>query len=99
TSQVITGIAAKDTLDNLNNTISGPGELGTGDGLLTLINEAAGTVDAADGTLIVNTGTNPMVNKGLMDATTGVLDLYGTISNTGTVAAGGGSVQIEGATI
>jgi hypothetical protein len=99
TSQVVTGTAPGDTLDNLNNIISGPGELGTGDRLFTLINEAAGTVDATDGTLIVNTGTNAVVNKGLMDASTGVLDLRGTITNSGTIDALGGSVEIDGAII
>jgi hypothetical protein len=44
--QLITGTAATDTLDNIDNTISGYGRLGAADGLFTLINEAAGTVNA-----------------------------------------------------
>ena len=95
----VTGGAAGGTLDNLDNTISGYGSLGLGDGTFTLINEAAGIVEARASTLVVNTGGNAIVNKGLLDATTGILDLHGTVANTGTVAADGGTTLLDGATV
>ena len=52
-SQVITGTVAGDTLDNIDNTISGYGLLGNG--LMTLKNEAKGTIEATGGTLTVDT--------------------------------------------
>jgi hypothetical protein len=100
TDQLITGTAATDTLDNIDNTIGGYGMLGAGDGLLNFINAAAGTVDAATSTLIVNTGAHPVVNQGVLESTTGVLDLHGTITNTGgTIAAVGGTTELDGVTI
>jgi hypothetical protein len=81
-----------DTLDNIDNIISGAGEIGGGNGSLTLINEAGGTIRAAGATLIVNTGTKAIVNKGLLDSVSGVLDLQGVVTNTGgTIAANGGT--------
>ena len=95
--QVITGTAAGDTLDNTDNTIAGYGRIGAADGRFTLVNRAAGTVDAIDGTLIVNTGTNGVTNQGLFEATSGTLDLHGTIAGTGgTIAAHGGAVSLDG---
>ncbi len=96
TSQVITDPVASDTLDNVDNTISGYGEIGAG--TMVLINEAHGTIDASGGTLIIDTGSNVVTNLGLAEATpTGVLDLHGTIDNTGgTISASGATVQLDG---
>jgi hypothetical protein len=99
TPQLITGTVATDTLDNFNNTITGYGRLGAGDGLLTLINEAGGKVVAAGGSLIVATGAHAIVNKGLLDSSSGVLDLRGSVTNTGTIAADGGTTELDGATV
>ena len=52
-SKVI-GNATGDTLENVSNTISGAGTIGTGDGKLTLQNDALGIVDATGGTLEIN---------------------------------------------
>ena len=80
TSQVITGSFPGDTLDNIDNTISGIGEIGTGDANLTLINEANGTIVASGGTMIINTGTSVATNLGLAEAVAGsTLVLRGTI--------------------
>jgi hypothetical protein len=97
--ELITGTVTTDTLDNINNTIFGYGEVGAGDSKLTLINETGGTLNASGGSLVVNTGSHAVVNKGLLDATTGILDLHGTVTNTGTVAADGGTTLLDGATI
>ncbi len=74
---------------------------------MTLINEAKGTIEAAGGTLLVDTGTNVITNKGLMEAVGGTLELRGVVDNTngGTIAAlnkGGtapGVVLLDGATL
>ena len=42
---VIFGATAASTLTNVDNTISGAGQIGIGDNTLTLINETAGTID------------------------------------------------------
>jgi len=88
---MIVGANADATLTNVDNTIAGAGQIGTGDGSLTLVNEAAGTIDAniAGGTLTLDTG-NTIVNAGLLEATNGgTLDVQdGTIDNIGTGADG-----------
>ena len=98
-SQVITGTVAGDTLDNVDNTITGYGQLGNG--LMTLENETSGTIDAIGGTLVVNTGTNAVVNTGLLEAaTSSVLDLRSDITNTGgTIDANGGAVDLDKMTV
>ena len=77
--EVITGTVAGDTLDNIDNTISGYGQLGNG--LMTLKNEAKGTINATGGTLTVDTGKNSILNKHLIEATSGVLDLRSNVTN------------------
>ena len=98
---MIVGANADATLTNVDNTISGAGQIGAGDGNLTLVNETAGTIDAniAGGTLTLDTG-NSIVNAGLLEATNGgTLDVQdGTIDNTGTgtdgIALGGTSTLL-----
>ncbi len=94
-TQVITGATASDTLDNVDNTIIGYGSLGAGQ--MTLSNEAKGTIEAAGGTLRVDTGTNVITNKGLLAAAGGTLELDSAVTNSGTAIAGaGGDVDILG---
>jgi hypothetical protein len=80
-------------LTNVDNTISGVGEIGTGDGNLVLVNEAAGTIDAnvAGGVLTLDTG-NAIVNYGLLEATSG-----GTLQVQDAVI--GGAALISGGTM
>jgi VCBS repeat-containing protein len=85
------------TLTNVDNTISGAGQLGVG--LLTLVNQATGTIDA-NGThaLILNTGGNTVVNDGLIEATgAGGLTIDSPVANTGVLEANGGNVTVNGA--
>ena len=99
----ISGAAATDVLNNVNNTIKGAGQLGNG--ALTLINGAAGVVDATgSNALVVNTGTIAVTNNGLLEATVaggGGLVLNGTISNgtAGHITAAGGNVYLQSVTI
>jgi hypothetical protein len=93
-----------DTLINVNNTIEGAGQIGinNGNNPLALTNEAAGVIDAnaANYSLVIETGGPAVVNDGLMEATnTGGLVFYGdTIDQTGggkMLASGAGNVYFE----
>ena len=104
-TQVVTGTKSSDTLDNVDNLISGYGQLGGG--VLTLINEAKGTIEATGGLLVVDTGTTTATNRGLLEAVGGTLDLRSVVDETsgGAVEAlnnGGttsGVVLLDGATL
>ena len=92
----IFGAAAADTLNNVNNTISGAGHLG--DGQLTLVNGTAGIIDATGGNALVLATGNTVTNNGLIEATgTGGLLIQGdTVSNAaGTVLAAGSTVSLQ----
>ncbi len=95
-TQVVTG-APGATLDNTNNTISGYGQLGTG--TLTILNRAAGVIDASGQTLVVD-AAGLLLNEGTLEATTGTLQLHGAVTNYGgTILAAGGEVMLSGASI
>ncbi len=87
------------TLVNLDNTITGSGTIGGGDGNLTL--ENFGIIDAT-GEIVVNTG-NEVINAGLMEATNGAtLVLDDSIANSGGMIAAigtGSVVELKAATI
>ena len=87
----IVGATPATTLTNVDNTISGAGQIGGGDGDLTLVNEAHGTIDAdaAGGILTIDTG-NAIVNAGLLEATNGgTLLIDDAVSGGSAVIAGG----------
>jgi hypothetical protein len=76
------------TLENLDNTISGYGELG-GDSV-GFSNDAAGTVVATVGTLTLDSGTSTIVNAGLLASDEGgSLILGSAVRNSGTLRVGG----------
>ena len=82
------------TLTNIDNTISGAGQIG--DWQTILINQ--GTI-VADGThaLTIDTGSNVVINSGILEATgTGGLIVNSDISNSGLIWADGGNITIEG---
>ncbi|MET4116006.1 VCBS repeat-containing protein, partial [Bradyrhizobium sp. JR1.5] len=91
---VITGTASDVTLTNVDNTISGAGQLGAGQ--LTVVNQ--GTIDATGtNSLVIDTGTNVVTNSGTLEATgTGGLEVHSDIINTGLLWANGGNVTIDG---
>jgi hypothetical protein len=105
TSQAITGTTGGATLDNIDNTITGYGQLGAG--ALTLINEKAGTIEATGGTIVLDTGAVAATNKGLMEAVGGTLTVRTVLDGTGggTVSAlnnGGtasGVILLDGGTL
>jgi hypothetical protein len=93
-------------LDNVDNTISGAGEIFSNNDL-SLTNEAAGVVDAT-GTHALDIHDITVTNKGILEATnTGGLDLFSTtIDNTGNSSGGrieavgsGNDVYLNGADI
>ncbi|MGY4224881.1 VCBS repeat-containing protein [Bradyrhizobium sp. USDA 4503] len=91
---IIAGTASNVSLDNVDNVISGAGQIGQGD--LTLSNE--GTIDA-NGThaLVIDTGANVIINAGTLEATgTGGLVLESAVANSGLIWANGGTVAAEG---
>jgi hypothetical protein len=93
----IMGAALADTLTNVDNTISGAGDLGGAQ--MTLVNDAKGVIDAT-GTLSVDTGANEIVNAGLMEITVGyTLEVDSSLDNTGTVEALGAGLMLVDASI
>jgi hypothetical protein len=102
---VLTGDASQDMiaeasaaakLTNVNNTISGQGAIGNG--ALTLINQKYGIIDANNGYLYLNTGTNTITNAGTLEATSGsVLLIESAVTNTGTIEANGGTILAQAA--
>ncbi|HEY7388103.1 MAG TPA: S-layer family protein [Bryobacteraceae bacterium] len=83
------------TLDNVNNTIEGTGQLGQNG--MALINESGGTVNANvnGGTLSLN-GGGLVTNAGLLEATNnGILTINNTVNNAGgNITANGGTVNL-----
>jgi hypothetical protein len=91
---VITGTAPDVILTNVDNTISGAGQLGAGQ--MTLINE--GTIDATGtNALVIDTGTNAVQNSGTLEATGAAgLQIHSDVVNSGVISANGGNVLVEG---
>ncbi len=100
----IVGAAAANGLENAGNTISGQGSML----VASLLNDAPGIIDAT-GTIVIDPGAaGSVVNRGLVEATTGTLDAAtgtlsgigtlsineGTFTNTGTLDADGGMVVV-----
>ncbi|WP_143035694.1 VCBS domain-containing protein [Bradyrhizobium sp. Rc2d] len=91
---IIAGTASDVILDNVDNTISGAGQLGQCS--LTLSNE--GTI-LANGShaLVIDTGTNVIANAGTLEATgSGGLLINSAVANTGLLWANGASVTALG---
>ena len=91
---IILGTGSAAVLTNVDNTISGAGQIGSGDGTLTLVNQTHGTIDAdvAGGTLTLEPGT-VITNDGMLEATNG-----GTLQIDNPVI-GSGSALIEGGSL
>ena len=82
------------TFTNVDNLISGAGQLGGGQ--LTLVNH--GTITASGfNALDIDTGANTIVNSGVLESSgTGGLVVHGDIFNSGLLWANGGNVTVEG---
>jgi hypothetical protein len=90
-NSAIVGTSSNTVLTNVDNTISGVGQIGIGDGNLTLVNEAAGTInaDVVGGTLTLETG-NAIANFGVLEASNGgTLHVQDAVTGGSAVIAGG----------
>jgi hypothetical protein len=94
TGNVITGSAGDVTLTNVDNTISGAGEIGGG--RMGLVNE--GTIDATGANALdIDTGANTIANSGTLEATgSGGMVVHSDVANTGLLWANGGSLVMSG---
>ncbi len=83
-------------LTNVDNTIVGSG--GLRGRKMTLVNDAAGVIDAdSKVALIVRTGNNTITNAGLIEATgSGKGTILSPVANTGTLEVAGKSLTFEG---
>ena len=94
TYKIVAG-AGGGTLDN-ETTIEGAGQIGNGDGLLSLNNEAGGTIDAdiSGHQFVLDTG-NTIINSGTLEATNGAtLVIDDGVNNFNTIKADGGAITI-----
>ncbi|KLK92625.1 hypothetical protein AA309_13070 [Microvirga vignae] len=94
-SNVIQGTGMQIKLTNVDNTISGSGQIGAGQMIL----DNQGTITATGmNALVIDTGTNAVVNSGTLSATgSGGLLVTSGLMNSGTIWAHGGNVTIAGA--
>jgi T1SS-143 domain-containing protein len=91
---VIFGSEADVTLTNVDNTISGAGQLG--DGQMTLVNEGS-IIATGSNALVIDTGDNTVANTGTLEATgSGGLVVHSNLANDGVVWANGGDVTLDG---
>uniref|UniRef100_UPI003F9E7153 beta strand repeat-containing protein n=1 Tax=Mycobacterium sp. TaxID=1785 RepID=UPI003F9E7153 len=96
-ANTIVGTGPNDTLTNVDNTIAGAGQIGSGDGTLTLVNEAHGTIEANDagGTLTLETGTT-ITNNGVLEALNGgTLQILDPVTGSGSAIIAGGTVIFD----
>ena len=96
-ANTIIGTGPSDTLTNVDNTISGAGQIGSGDGTLTLVNEAHGTIEANDtgGTLTLETGTT-ITNNGVLEALNGgTLQILDPVTGSGSAIIAGGTLIFD----
>ncbi|MER9300878.1 VCBS domain-containing protein, partial [Mesorhizobium sp. M0621] len=93
-ANIISGTGPDVTLVNVDNTISGAGQLGGG--MLGLDNH--GTIIATgSNALVIDTGGSVVVNSGTLEATgSGGLTITGGLANFGMLWANGGNIDING---
>ncbi|MER9587036.1 Ig-like domain-containing protein [Mesorhizobium sp. M0276] len=93
-ANIISGTGPDVTLVNVDNTISGAGQLGGG--MLGLDNQ--GTIIATgSNALVVDTGGSAVVNSGTLETTgSGGLTITGGLANSGMLWANGGNIDING---
>ena len=88
---IIAGTTLASTLTNVDNIISGAGQIGAGDGNLTLVNAAHGTIEAdiSGATLTLDTG-HAIANAGILEAVNGgTLQIDDAVSGGSAIVAGG----------
>ncbi|WP_348652646.1 immunoglobulin-like domain-containing protein, partial [Bradyrhizobium sp. Mp19] len=87
---VVSGAVSDVTLTNVDNTISGAGQLGAG--TMTLINQSTIVATGAN-VLEIDTGENAVINSGTLEATgPGGLVIDSAVTNSGLLWANGGNI-------
>ena len=90
---VIFGGAASATLINMDNTISGAGQIGAGQ--MTLVNHGAIVADGSHA-LVIDTGSNTVSNSGVLEASgSGGLLVYSVLDNSGSLWANGDAMTLQ----
>ncbi len=93
---MIHGTGADVTLTNLDNTISGSGDLGGG--LLTLVNDFHGMVEATGASNALTIDTTSFTNHGLVLSNgAGGLEITGSLDSDGVLEANTGLFKVDGA--
>ena len=92
----IAGAGGAAKLTNVNNVISGGGQLGGGQ--MILVNEAGGTITGNAATaLVINTGVHTISNAGALEgASNPGLTIVSAVNNSGTLIAQAGTLTLEG---
>ena len=83
-------------LVNVDNTISGAGQLGTGSSL-GLVNQAAGTINANQALALTLNTTGDVINAGLMEATDTAVGNGGFVVQSTSIDNATGTIQAVGA--
>ncbi|MBZ9764489.1 VCBS domain-containing protein, partial [Mesorhizobium sp. CA8] len=92
---IVSGTGPDVTLTNIDNTISGAGQLG--DGMLGLDNRGI-IIASGSNALVIDTGGSVVANSGTLEATgSGGLVVAGGVANSGMLWANGGNIAIHGA--
>jgi len=92
----IVGVGPGSTLTNIDDTISGYGQIGSADGNLTLINHGTINADVAGCAFTIDTG-NTITNAGVLEASSGgVLIIDDPVIGTGSALIAGGTLVFEG---
>ena len=90
---IVVGATVLAKLTNVDNTISGSGQLGQGQ--MVLANQAGGVINANgadDGGLTINTGSHAITNAGLIESTgDGGMTIKSAVTNSGTLKVGDGA--------
>jgi hypothetical protein len=91
---MIYGATVGSLLANVDNTISGAGQIGNGE----LVLNNGGTILAnGSNALVIDTGAAVIANSGLIEATgTGGLEIKSALSNIGALVAEGGNLKLDG---
>ena len=91
---VIFGSDPSVTLTNVDNVISGAGQIG--EGQMTLVNEGSIIADGTNA-LVIDTGVNTVINSGTLEATgAGGLTVHSDVANNGLLWANGGNITLDG---
>jgi hypothetical protein len=93
-ANIIFGSEPSVTLTNVDNIISGAGQIG--DGQMTLVNEGSIIADGSHA-LVIDTGNNAVINSGTLEATGGGgLTVHSDLANDGLLWANGGDLRLDG---